>query len=136
VNKGGISNIVPLKVLEKVQRITYNSHRGMNAGHFVIHTDKGNIRVCNNEKGMPYLNLKEVEAEVALLLVQTIRGNMEGFTQQEVEEARAAQEAQAMGGHPTDGNFLGMVCANMIPNCPITLTAVKNANIIFGPDLA
>ncbi len=137
VNKGGIANIVPLKVLKKVWRITYASHRGMNAGHFAIHTDKGDIKVCNNEKGMPYLNLKKVEVEVALLLVQTIRGNMEGFTKQEVEEARAMRKAQAMVGHPTtDCDFLGMVRANMIPNCSITPTAVKNANVIFGPDLA
>ncbi len=91
----------------------------MNAGHFVIHTDKGNIKVCNNEKGMPYLNLKEVKVEVALLLVQTIRGNMEGFTKQEVEEARAVWEVQGMVGHPPNRDFLGMVCVNMIPNCPI-----------------
>jgi hypothetical protein len=136
VNEGGIANIVPLKVLEKVWRITYDSHWGMNAGHFVIHTDMGNIKVCNNKKEMPYLNLKEVEEEVALLLVQTIRGNMEGFTKHKVEEARTAREAQAMVGHPTDRNFLGMVHANMIPNCPITPTTVKNANVIFGPDLA
>jgi hypothetical protein len=136
VNRGGIANIVPLKVLEKVWRITYASHWGMNAGHFVIHTDKGNIKVCNNKEGMPYLNLKEVKAEVALLLVQTIRRNMEGFTKQKVEEARAAWEVQARIGHPTDRNFLGMVHVKMIPNCPIIPTAVKNANVIFGTDFA
>jgi hypothetical protein len=41
-----------------------------------------------------------------------------------------------MVGHPADRNSLGMVRANMIPNCPITPIAVKNANVIFGPDLA
>jgi hypothetical protein len=104
VNKGGIANVL-LKVLEKVWRITYNYHRGMSAGHFVIHRDKGNIKVCNNEKGMPYLDLKEIKAEVALLLVQTIRCNMEGFTKQEVEEGRAAQEVQAMVGLPRTATF-------------------------------
>jgi hypothetical protein len=136
VNEGGIANIVLLKVLEKVWRTTYDSHRGMNAGHHVIHMDKGDIKVGNNKKGMPYPNLKEVEAEVALSLLQTIRGNMEGFPKQEVDKARAAREAQAMVGYPTDRNFLGMVRANMIPNCPITPTAGKNANVIFSPDLA
>jgi hypothetical protein len=57
VNKGGIASIVPLKVLEKIWRITYDSHRGMNAGYFVIHMDVDDIKVRNNEKGMPYLNL-------------------------------------------------------------------------------
>ncbi len=135
MNEGGIANIVPLKVLEKIWRITYDSHKGMNAGHFMIHTDTGDIKICNNKKGMPYLNLKEVEVEVALSFIQTIRGNMEGFTKQEVEEARAVREAQAMVGRPTYSDFLGMVHANMIPNCPVTPTAVKNANAIFSLDL-
>jgi len=41
-----------------------------------------------------------------------------------------------MIGHPTDRDFLGMVRANYILNCPVTKSAVKNANQIFGPDLA
>jgi hypothetical protein len=61
---------------------------------------------------------------------------MEGFTKCEVEEAKAARKAQGMLGHPTDSKFLGMVCSNMIPNCSITEKAVKNANLIFVPDLA
>ncbi len=61
---------------------------------------------------------------------------MEGFTKREVEEARRAREAQRMLGHPTNCNFLGMVCGGMISNCPVTPTAVQNAHQIFGPDLA
>ncbi len=61
---------------------------------------------------------------------------MEDFTKREIEEAKEACEAQGMLGHPTDRKFLGMVRVNMINNCDITETAVKNANTIFGPDLA
>jgi hypothetical protein len=106
----------------------------------VIHTDAGDVVVRNNQKGMPYLNLKEVEAEVALCLVQdaikTVHGEMEGFTKQEVEEAKAARKAQGMLGHPTVCEFLGMVRANVIASCNVTESAVKNAHIIFGPNLA
>jgi hypothetical protein len=73
---------------------------------------------------------------VVLSLVQTVRGNMEGFTRREVEEARKACKAQGMLGHPTDCDFLGMVRGGMITNCPMTPTAVQNAHQIFGPDLA
>jgi len=41
-----------------------------------------------------------------------------------------------MLGHPTDHDFLGMVCGGMISNCPVTVNTVKNAHQIFGPDLA
>ncbi len=41
-----------------------------------------------------------------------------------------------MLGHPTEREFLGTVRANMINNCNVTETAVKNAHTIFGPELA
>ncbi len=47
-----------------------------------------------------------------------------------------ACEAQGMLGHPTDHNFLGMVRGSMISNCPVTTNTVKNAQHMFGPDLA
>jgi hypothetical protein len=135
--------------------VSYDSRR--NGGCFIIHTNQGNIIVKNNSKGMPYLNVRDMEAEVALLFIQTtigaveaamvalaravsfiqtVRGNMEGYMQHEVKDARAARKAQAMLGHPIDRDFLGMVRSGMILNCPVTPSAVQNANHIFGPDLA
>jgi hypothetical protein len=43
-----------------------------------------------NKKGMPYLDLRELEAEAALSFIQTVQGNMEGFTKREVQEAKEA----------------------------------------------
>ncbi len=136
MNEGGIANIVPLEALAKIWRITYDSSGGLIAGHFVIHMDQGNIPVHKNSKGMPYIDLDGVDGEMALDFVQMVRGNMDGFSRREVEEAREAREAQAMMGHPTDREFLGMVRANLITNCPVSPTAVTNTNTIFGPDLA
>ncbi len=134
VNEGGVATIIPLKELEKIWRVTYDSTR--DDGRFVVWTDQGNIALDNNAGGMPYIDLKKLEAKAALSLVQTVRGNKEGYTKREFEEARRAREAQAMVGHPTDRDFLGMVRANMILNCPISDKAVDNANRIFGPELA
>jgi hypothetical protein len=140
LNEGGVASIIPLKILVKIWPVSYHSVKGMNPGQFIIYADAGDVIVHNNQKGMPYLNLKEVKAEVALCLVQdviqTIRGKMEGFTKQEVEEAKAARKAQGMLGHPTDCEFLGMVRLNMIANCDVTESAIKNAHTIFGPNLA
>ena len=109
INEGGIANIVPLEAILKIWRITYDSAGGMNAGHYVIHTDHRQFKVQKNSKSMPFIDLDSVEGEVALDLVQTVRGNMDGFTRREVEEAWAAREAQGMMGHPTDRDFLGIV---------------------------
>jgi hypothetical protein len=155
LNKGGVATIIPLKVLKKIWPVTYDSR--CNGGRFVIHTNQGNIIIKSNSKGMPYLNIRDVEAGVvlsfiqttigavkaamvaganAVSFIQTVRGNMEGYTQHEVEDAHAAREAQAMLGHPTDRDFLGMVLSGMILNCPVTPNAVQNAHRILGPDLA
>ncbi len=125
LNKGGVATIIPLKVLKKIWPVTYNSRR--NGGRFVIHTNQCNIIVKKNSKGMPYLNIRDVEAEMVLLFIQTtigvikaamvapanvvsfiqtVHGNMEGYTQHKVEDALAARETQAMLGHPTDRDFL------------------------------
>jgi hypothetical protein len=134
-----VASVVSLKVLEKIWLISYHSKRGMNPGHFVIPTNKGDIVMKNNSHGMPFLNLKEVEAEVALCLIQdtiqTVWNNLEGFTKHEVEEANTACKAQGMMGHPMDHEFLGMVRSNMISNCSITKNLVKNTYLIIGPDL-
>ncbi len=61
LNEGGEATIVPLKQLEKLWHVTYNLAR--HGGSFVVHTDGGNIVVKNNDKGMPYLDLRELEAE-------------------------------------------------------------------------
>jgi hypothetical protein len=90
---------------------------------------QGGHRCEEQLPGMPFLNLKEVEAEVALCPIQdtieTIQNNIEGFTKREVEGEKAACKAQGMLGHLTDCTFLGMVCSNMLSNCSITEDAVQ-----------
>ncbi len=76
LNEGGMATIILLKQLEKHRQVTYDSR--CHGGAFIIHTNNG------------YLYLRELEVEVALSFVQTMQGNMEGFTKREVQEARAA----------------------------------------------
>jgi hypothetical protein len=142
LNKGRVATIISLKQLEKLCPVTYDSTH--NGGAFVCRTKDRNIVLRNNNKGMPYLDLRESKAnavlsfalEAAQSFVQTVQGNMEGFTRRKVEEAQKARKAQAMLGHPTDRDFLGMVPGGMISNCPVTANTVTNAHQIFGPDLA
>ena len=74
--------------MEKIWPVTYDSRR--HRGRFVLVTDHGDIIMKNNDKGVPYLDLRELEAEVALSFIQTVRGNMEGLKKREVEEAQKA----------------------------------------------
>ena len=104
--------IIPLKQLEKLCPVVNNSM--CNRGAFICRTKDSNVVLKNNKKGMLYLNLREFEAkavlsfapETALSFVQTMQGNMEGFTNPEIKEAQRAPEAQAMLGHPTNRKYV------------------------------
>jgi hypothetical protein len=145
----GIANIISMHELEGMYRITYDSWQG----YYVVHTPKGEVRFYKDEQGLPYLDLKESsEAAVMLLqqgqdprkkpehkgavtLVQTVRGNYEGYTKREVLKVKEARRAQAMMGNPSKKDYKTMVSNNLIPQCPITPTDISNARAIFGPDL-
>ena len=77
----------------------------------------------------------ETEAEAAVVLVQTVRGNYEGYTKGEVLKAKEARRARAMMGNPSKKDNKTMVSNKIIPECPITSTDITNARAIFGPDL-
>ena len=64
LNEGGVAIILPLKELEKLWHVVYDSR--CHGGAFVLHTDAGNIVLENNGKGMPYLNLRELKTEAVL----------------------------------------------------------------------
>ena len=70
-------------------------------------------------------------------MVQTVRGNYEGYTKEQVVKAAEARDAQAMMAHPTDAKMKHLVSStHAVKNLDITVDAITNAHQIFGPDLA
>ncbi len=67
LNKGGVVMIIPLKQLEKLCPMVYNST--CNGGAFICRTNNDDVVLKNNEKGMPYLDLREFEAKAVLSFV-------------------------------------------------------------------
>jgi hypothetical protein len=61
LKEDGVATILPLKELEKLWHIVYDSR--CHAGAFVLCTDAGNIVLKNNDKGMPYLDLNSLTAK-------------------------------------------------------------------------
>jgi hypothetical protein len=147
-----IANIFLMHKLEKHYQITYNSW----LGYYVAHTPKGEVRFYKDKQGLPFINLEESNQgaavmllqkgvklyennkgkEEATMLVQTVRGNYEGYTKREVLEAKEARQGQALIGNPSKKDYHNMVSSNMIANCPFSKSNVTNARAIFGPDLA
>ena len=68
-------------------------------------------------------------------MVNTIKGNMEGFTPAQVKVAQEAYKDQGRMGSPSDLDLSNLVRSNSMLNLPITSAAVSHKKAIFGPHL-
>jgi hypothetical protein len=69
-------------------------------------------------------------------MINIVWGNLKGYTRHKIEKAQQARRLQRMTGNTTERELTGMVCENLIADCPVTVQDVYNADQIFGPDLA
>jgi hypothetical protein len=72
----------------------------------------------------------------AVVMVNTVNGNREGFTNRAVRAAKQSRRALGMVGYPSERDFKNMVSSNMILNCPVKPEDISAANKIFGPNVA
>src|SRR5210317_2181159 len=68
-------------------------------------------------------------------LLNTVKENMAGFSEQQINRAKKARDLYAMIGYPTVKDFIAIIKNNMLMNCPVTVEDIKNAEKIFGPDI-
>jgi hypothetical protein len=80
--------------------------------------------------------VSDASSNIELILVNTVRENFEGYSRHEVKKAKEARRIQGMIANPTKREFPGMLCEQLLTNCPVTMRDVDNANQIFDPDLA
>ena len=58
------------------------------------------------------------------------------FTRREIQDADKARELHAKIGRPGQKRFEKLVANNYILNCPVIVSDVKRALLIYGPDVA
>lgn len=68
----------------------------------------------------------------ASLLVTTVKGQKEFYSDLDVRRAKAARKLQEVLGYPSTKAFLRMIDNNMIKNCAVTRRDVKISNDIYG----
>ncbi|KAL7479586.1 hypothetical protein ACHAW6_005311 [Cyclotella cf. meneghiniana] len=112
-NPDGIANLLSFALLEKQgYEFIYKTGGGWMAympdgGQIYFKMDTG---VCDR---MPYVDLTDLDAHItyptdSLVMIETVRGNLEGFTLEEVSRAKKARLALAMMGHPTEKTLIKM----------------------------
>jgi hypothetical protein len=69
------------------------------------------------------------------MLVTTVNNNMTKFSAYDISKAKLARSVQKRIGRPSVKDFIRFVRDNLLPNCPITVQDIRNAEMIWGPDL-
>jgi hypothetical protein len=137
----GIANVISLKSLEEKYRVTYDSKSS--GGCFVVHTSNGPIEFKRcPDTSFPYIDLDDVShGDKGAMLVQTVRGNYEGFTKREVEKAREVRTLQGRLGHISDTELKGLlknkekVSHKVLKNSNLTIDDLENSRVIYGPSV-
>ena len=129
-----ITNILCLKNVKKIYRVTYDS---ADNGHFVVHRP-GNtdLHFVMHDDGLHYHNpCDPSQQQKQLTLVNTVKNQSEGYSQLQLDKAKAAREFQAKVGHPSTKDLKAIIQSNQIINCPITIQDIDRAEHIFGPSI-
>ena len=75
------------------------------------------------------------QGDNGVVFVETVRGNMEGFTAEQVRRAQGARDAMAMMAHPSASRMRQLVSTtDLITGIPFNTTDLTNGDAIFGPD--
>ena len=80
----------------------------------------------------PHTDMKRHQSHV----IDTVKGNMEGFTERQVSYAELASKAAAILAYSTEENLKYTLRQKLFKNCPLTVDDVNNAEKIFGKDVA
>ena len=135
-NPRGIANLLSIPALEAGgYTIDYKTKRGT----WLVTSPEGKIITFKTDvgggltHGMPFLDMRDKQA-VALL--NTVRGNFEGYTKRQIQKAIEARKLQAKLVYPTDEKLMEMVSGSGFKNCDTTDSHVKVCRAVFGPNRA
>ena len=96
-------------------------------------TGQGGNSLGTNPNDQPS-NQDDGQVEQECHVIDSVRENLEGYTNRERENAKRAQEMYTMCIKPTVRNLKHLINGNFIKNCPVTIEDI-NTEKIYGPDI-
>ena len=134
-----IANILSLRRVRDKYHVTYDSEYRQ----FVVTKPCGKEFVFReSEGGLHYLDTTYPEQNKDqkydreyMFMVNTVKDNRKNFTNNDYLRAIRARELQVTVGRPSDKDFIKILKASSLPNCPVTPRDVIIANKLFGPDV-
>ena len=128
----GIANILSLSRVKEKYRVTFDSALD---NCFHVHKADGKILKFNEATRRLYYFDTADRDETGTMLITTVEGNKNKLSARDVIQAERARTLQRTIGRPNTSQFIKIVSSNQIPNCPITVQDIKNAEFIWGPEL-
>lgn len=124
----GIANILSLsRVKDKFPVTFHNDHNKQ----FVVHKPQGVTRnFSQSPSGLFFLDITPHN-----VFTQTVAANKLRFTTCKYDAAVLAQKIQNTIGYLSTRTFLDILTRKLLPNCPVTPTDARNAELIFGPNV-
>jgi hypothetical protein len=123
-----------LNETKQCHRVTYNSTDW--GGVFQVHTNDGIVNFKPSTWELHYHDVSNAESNIKLMLVNTVRENLEGYTCHKVKKAREARHIQGMIANPIKKEIAGMVREQLLTNFPVTVQDIDIANRFLCHDLA
>ena len=128
-----LSNILSLQSLRSQFPITYNSDDSCFVVHREVINGKPNLFFREHASGLHYFNPTAPEQ---FTFLTTVDGNMAHLTQRQIQGAEQARELYSKLAFPSLQDFKWIIQSNSIKDCPVTLTDIKLAERIWGPNIA
>ena len=127
-----IGHIYSMKPMTRRYRVTFDSEG--------TGVDRGPMRFVMDDTSL-YFRAVHDGPEALTLATATTHGDLwtsaasaEGLTRDEVRRVSEARCLQQMLGHPSDGDYNGMVRGHMLRDCSVATTDIANARAIYGPN--
>ena len=111
-------------------RVTFD---GTTDNYFRVHKDNGKLlKFQETIKRLYYFDTVYREVEETMPIT-TVDDNKIKLSAHDSSRAKISRALQRKIGRPITKDFIHYVTANLIPNCPITLQDMKNADFVWGP---
>ena len=132
-NKHGMANLLSVPMLEE-DGYAISTHT---QGDWVVTSPKGTKIIFKWDtgvtRGIPYIDLQEHQEGISM--IETVRKNFEGVTKKQLNKAITARLLQRQIGHPPDKRYKEIMSL-LHQNCPVSVTDINNARLIFGPNVS
>lgn len=128
----GIANILSLSRVRERYRVTIDSAMD---NCFHVHKDGEKImKFKEASRRLYYFDTVDRE-ESGTMLITTVENNKSKLSAYDFNQAEKARVLQQRIGRPSTKDFIRYVAEGLIPNCPVTVLDINNAEFIWGPDI-